>query len=395
MPRAWWVTAAGALDRRSQRGGRRAALQADILVHRRERWARAARQERVVVADDREVGGHLQTPILGVTHHARGDDVREAQDGGGAGGLNAGEQHLGGGEAGLLPGVGCVDDRRRDPEGLEDVEPPIHPARRRVAPAQPTDDRDDARRRVVLGGDDRNPAMSEVDQVLRRRPRAATIVDVHRRVALHGGVVDEHERQLALLQPFGRHRRCLARVDERGIHRYVACGQQISVRSRGEQRQGHSRRCELGRDRRQQARGDLVGERVLEAVGEQDADRPGRSPGESPGRWVGARVPERVGGGEDHPPQLGRQLIRAREGVGHRHTAHADPVGDRLKGHAGHGPILVGGRFVRRTQRAGDTAEDDPAVRNARGASSGRGDVGHRRRSTATGPIRTHGALGG
>ena len=52
--------------------------------------------------------------------------------------------------------------------------------------------------------------------------------------------------------------------------------------------------------------------------------------------FMAAVAAELGGGGEDAGPQLGGELVGAGEGVGHRHPADADAIGDRLQGHPGH-----------------------------------------------------------
>ena len=73
----------------------------------------------------------------------------------------------------------------------------------------------DAVRAAELAGDDADPAVPEVDQVLRGVPGAATVVDVDAGGAGHGVLVDVDQRQAASPQPAERGLVAVAGVDQR------------------------------------------------------------------------------------------------------------------------------------------------------------------------------------
>ena len=79
--------------------------------------------------------------------------------------------------------------------------------------------------------------------------------------AVNRRVVDEDERELAASQPVDAGRLRVARIDERAVHRHVACRDDVAA-SRRQQREREAARFELVGDGPEKGGGHLVGERV-------------------------------------------------------------------------------------------------------------------------------------
>ncbi len=265
-----------------------------------------------------------------------GGDVGEAEEGGRA--VRPGQQL-----AGVLPDrvdplERLADDERREPGRGEHVVPAEAPLDRRPALGQRSRVGDQAVLAVCAGHRVRDPPMPQVEQVPRGVPGTFPVGDVDAGVPLDGGLVDEDHRQFAPAQPGDRGRGRVAGVDQRAVHRHVACGDQVTGAGRGEQRDGQAGRGQLVGDRAEEAAGDQVGEGVAQRVGEQDADRAGGALGEGPGGRVGPGVTQLLCRVQDAFAQRGGELIGPGERVGDRHPADADPVRDGLQRHSRHRP---------------------------------------------------------
>ena len=267
---------------------------------------------------------YLQAERLGGADRREGEVVGEADHAGGA--VRPVEQGACGVVRGRRRAVRRGDDHRLDADRVQGVVPTQHPLASREV----------QRLGIGLQGDDPDPAVAEVDQVLGGQAGAAAVVDVDRGHALAHVVVDDDHRDVAPLQPADVGRGGVADVDERSVDGDVTRRHERLVRRRRQQRERHAAVGQLVGDRREEGCGDRVFERLAEAAVDEQPDRTGATAGQCPGRRVGAAVAELVGRGQDSLAQLGGELVGTRERVGHRHPADADAVRDRLEGHLGH-----------------------------------------------------------
>ncbi len=285
--------------------------------------------------------GHREAQVLGGADHAVGQDVGVAEHARGP--VGTGEES-GRGDPGLLVAVVHLPVHHGlDPGGAERVEVAEHPLAGHPLPPGQVSGRvvDQAVLAAEPGDHDRDPAVAQVDQVLRGGPGTAAVVDVDRGDPVRGLLVDEDQGQPAAGQPVGRRRVGVARVDQGPVERDVAGRDEAVATARGEQREREPGRRELLGDGGEEAHGDVVGEGVRQRRGEQDAHRAGGAAREGPGGRVGPDVPELPGGVQDPLPQPVGELVGPRERVGHGHPADADVVGDGLQGHSCHTAMVV------------------------------------------------------
>ena len=196
---------------------------------------------------------------------------------------------------------------------------------------------EDSRLTVDHQGHDGHPAMTEVDEVLGGGARTRPVIDVDARHSRHRILIDHDEGELATEQPAATDRLGLTRVDERAVDGDIAGGDHVAAPTvRGQQRQRQSGLGQLVGNGGEEPRRHLIGEGVRQRVGEQHANGARGATREGSGRRVRSDVAELGCSVEDALAQLHGELIRAREGVGHRHPADAEPVGDRLQCHPRH-----------------------------------------------------------
>ena len=125
-----------------------------------------------------------------------------------------------------------------------------------------------------------------------------------------------------------------ARVHDGAVDSDIPGGDDVAPIARGQQRHREAGRSQRVDERAEEDRGHLVTEGVRKRVGEKDTHRTRRPSGQRPRRWVGPDVAEILGRGQDPKTEGLRELVGAREGVGHGHPTHADPLGDRLECHS-------------------------------------------------------------
>ena len=131
------------------------------------------------------------------------------------------------------------------------VGPAVHPLPGGVVLAADRRAEQDAVRPAELAGDDADPPVPEVDEVLRGGPAPAAVVDVDARAG-HGVLVDETSGRRAAEQPV-RRGRAGAGVDQRAVHGHVPAG---TMRRRA---------CEVEQEGERQPGGrQLVGDRPHE-----------------------------------------------------------------------------------------------------------------------------------
>ena len=322
-------------DGPDQQFGCETALFGHILADGGQRRSKPGRHRVVVEPHDGQVAGDVEAPILCREHHAVGDRVGEAQHRRDA--RVRVQQRAERGVTVLLGGVRLFDHHRLDPGGGQAFPPAEHPLDRHIGLRVGCFRRLQAVRPDDAGVDDADPSMAQRDEVLGRPPRPAAIVDVD---AGHAGarlLIDEHQRQLPPLQPGQRRRGRIAVVHQRAVHRDVAGGHVSAGLFAGEQGERETRWRKPFDDRAEELGGHLVAERAADDRGEHDADGAGRATGQRSRRRIRADVAQFIRGGQDPVPQVGGQLIGTGKGVGNRHPADADLVGDRLQCHSRQG----------------------------------------------------------
>ena len=202
--------------------------------------------------------------------------------------------------------------------------------------------------------EDRDAAVTEVEQMLRGGARAAAVVDRDERHAGHVRRVGDHQRQPPLER--GRHARMAVgeRVDEAGVDERAGHGVGLApapLRRGGQERERDADLLGLDGEAAKGGDGGGVAERVGEALGEEDADRTRATRAQGPTGRVGPRVAE-LGREREHAlTQCRVQLVGPVERVRRRGAGDAEPVGEGLQRH----PVSHGrrGYLARRPRRTG------------------------------------------